>query len=230
MAIVSFPVRSLFLCEYLFLSKSHTGWGGHWRGENGTLETVICPLSYTTRRPLEAMCGQGYTISNGALNTYFAADLLHRLYHVTSIGDGVVEHYADSYAECLELAEHEPEDAVRNTHSLQYFALEIWAMEVTLPGEGCIGRAATPSAAVAASSSMVSPAVIASTTPSSMMAATSAAAATSSSAATSAQAVGQSATSTSSAATVSSSSLVVSSMLISIQECHTHANGEVHCV
>jgi hypothetical protein len=108
-----------------------TGWGGHWRGENATDETVICPLSYTTRLPLEALCGK--------LATYFAADLMHRLYHTTKIGEGATEHFADSYSECLELAEEKPNDAVRNTHSLQYFALDVYAMEVTLPGEGCTG-------------------------------------------------------------------------------------------
>ncbi|KAJ9619270.1 Prenylated Rab acceptor protein 1 [Taxawa tesnikishii (nom. ined.)] len=94
------------------------------------------PLSYSTRQPLEALCGGGYTVSNGALNHYFASDLLHRLYHVTSIGEGAVEHYADSYAECLELAESEPSEAVRNSHTLQYFALEVYAFEVAAPGEG----------------------------------------------------------------------------------------------
>jgi hypothetical protein len=116
-----------------------TGWGGHWRGENATDETVICPLSYTTRLPLEALCGNGYTVANGKLATYFAADLMHRLYHTTKIGEGATEHFADSYSECLELAEEKPNDAVRNTHSLQYFALDVYAMEVALPGEGCTG-------------------------------------------------------------------------------------------
>jgi hypothetical protein len=120
-------------------SNRDTGWGGHWRGENGTQETVICPLSYQTRHPLEALCGDGYTVANGALNYYFASDLLHRLYHVPKIGEGVTEHYADSYAECLELAQQEPAKAVRNTHTLQYFALEVYAFEVALPGEGCTG-------------------------------------------------------------------------------------------
>ncbi|CAD0114698.1 unnamed protein product, partial [Aureobasidium uvarum] len=100
---------------------------GHWRGENATDETVICPLSYTTRQPLEALCGNGYTVATGKLATYFAADLMHRLYHTTKIGEGAAEHYADSYAECLELAEKNPAEAVRNTHTLQYFALEVYA-------------------------------------------------------------------------------------------------------
>lgn len=118
------------------------GWGGHWRGENATDETVICPLSYSTRQPLEALCGNGYTVANGKLATYFAADLMHRLYHTTKIGEGAAEHYADTYTECLELAKQNPVEAVRNTHTLQYFALDVYAMEVALPGEGCTGTPA----------------------------------------------------------------------------------------
>lgn len=116
------------------------GWGGHWRGENATDETVICPLSYTTRMPLEGMCGYGYTVAAGKLNFFFAADLIHRIYHLPKVGETVVEHYADSYAECLELAKTNPAEAVRNTHSLQYFALDVYAYDIALPGEGCTGK------------------------------------------------------------------------------------------
>lgn len=64
---------------------------------------------------------------------------MHRLYHTTKIGEGAAEHYADTYTECLELAKENSTEAVRNTHSLQYFALDVYAMEVALPGEGCTG-------------------------------------------------------------------------------------------
>ncbi|KAK7980294.1 hypothetical protein PG989_012751 [Apiospora arundinis] len=117
------------------------GWGGHWRGENGTDETVICPLSYTTRKPLEGMCGYGYTVATGALSFYFGSDLIHRLLHMPSVGEGVAEHFADSYAECLELAKTKPTEAVRNSHTLQYFALDAYAFDVALPNEGCTGKA-----------------------------------------------------------------------------------------
>jgi hypothetical protein len=30
------------------------------------------------------MCGMGYDVTNGATNTFWASDLLHRLYHVVS--------------------------------------------------------------------------------------------------------------------------------------------------
>lgn len=57
-----------------------------------------------------------------------------------SNGEGVVEHYADSYDECLELALTSPTEAVRNTHSLQYFALDVYAYDIALPNDGCTGK------------------------------------------------------------------------------------------
>jgi hypothetical protein len=91
------------------------------------------------------LCANGYTVANGKLATYFAADLMHRLYHTTKIGEGAAEHYADTYTDCLELAQENPAEAVRNTHTLQYFALDVYAMEVALPGEGCTGTPAEES-------------------------------------------------------------------------------------
>jgi hypothetical protein len=51
----------------------------------------------------------------------------HRLYHVPQITDGKVEHYADSYDECLDLAKNNATFATLNTHSLQYFANHVYA-------------------------------------------------------------------------------------------------------
>jgi hypothetical protein len=150
------------------------------------------------------MCGNGYTIANNKLATYFAADLMHRLFHTTKIGEGAAEHYADTYSECLELAQNNSAEAVRNTHSLQYFALDVYAMEVALPGEGCTGTPAeeedgshaAASASSASASASSAPASSAASSPSS--AGSSAAAST-----TAAQAASQTASKTSSAATVS---------------------------
>ncbi|KAH0343891.1 zincin, partial [Aureobasidium melanogenum] len=190
----------MFRCDDVDGNCHQEGWGGHWRGENATDETVICPLSYTSRQPLEALCGNGYTVANGKLATYFAADLMHRLYHTTKIGEGAAEHYADTYTECLELSKENPAEAVRNTHTLQYFALDVYAMEVALPGEGCTGK---PDEEESGDSHAAAPA---SSAPSSSVASTAATTAASSTAT-------QNASKTTSAGT----------------ECHTHAGGEVHC-
>ncbi len=97
-------------------------------------------MSFTTRQPLEGLCGYGYQVVTGKLNFHFGSDLIHRLLHIPSIGEGVAEHYADTYSECLELAVSDPALAVRNSHTLQYFALDVYAYDIALPGEGCTGR------------------------------------------------------------------------------------------
>ncbi|KAI1339354.1 Metalloprotease [Xylariaceae sp. FL0016] len=129
-----------FRCDDIDGNCHQDGWGGHWRGENATSETVICPLSYTTRMPLEGLCGYGYTVAAGELAFYFGSDLIHRLFHMPKFGEATVEHHADTYADCLELAASNPAEAVRNSHTLQYFALEVYAYDISLPGEGCLGR------------------------------------------------------------------------------------------
>jgi hypothetical protein len=145
---------------------------------------------------------------------------MHRLYHTTKIGEGAADHFADTYSECLELAEEKPSDAVRNTHSLQYFALDVYAMEVALPGEGCTGTPAT----AAINSHAAAPAV------SSVSSVVSSVA----SSTTAAQAPSQIASKASSAATVSLPSFLLytqsKSLILTLhKECHTHAGGEVHC-
>ncbi|KAJ9634950.1 Prenylated Rab acceptor protein 1 [Coniosporium tulheliwenetii] len=145
-----------FRCDNPDGNCEQEGWGGHWRGENATLETVICPLSYSTRWSLEAMCGNGYTVAGGATNAYWASDIVHRLFHVYNIGEGTIEHYADDYAACLALATSNPEEAVRNSDTLLYFALDVYAWDVALPGEGCTGNAPEESSSAAATTSATS--------------------------------------------------------------------------
>ncbi|KAJ2898264.1 zincin [Zalerion maritima] len=116
------------------------GWAGHWRGANATQETVICPLSFSSRLYLSSVCGLGYSVANSALNTYWATDLLHRVFHVPQISEGVVSHYAEDYAEVLELARTEPEKSVIDSEALQYFAIDVYAFDVAAPGVGCSGE------------------------------------------------------------------------------------------
>lgn len=133
---------------------------------------------------------------------------MHRLFHTTKIGEGAAEHYADTYSECLELAQNNSAEAVRNTHSLQYFALDVYAMEVALPGEGCTGTPAEEEdgSHAAPASSAASSAAPASSAAYSAGAASSAASSASSAvtSTTAAQAASQTASKTSSAATVGS--------------------------
>lgn len=84
---------------------------------------------------------------------------MHRVLHVPQISEGVVEHYAEDYADVLELAETNSTYSVIDSDALQYFALEVYAYDVAAPGVGCPGEtpesetapAATTAAAPAAS-------------------------------------------------------------------------------
>lgn len=129
---------------------------GHWRGSNATQETVICPLSFEKRLSLEQLCSRGYTVANSPLNTFFAVDLLHRVFHVPAISEGIVEHYSEDSAGVLELAQTTSIFSVRDTDALQYFAIDAYAYayDIANPGVGCTGELeeVTSSAPAAAAS------------------------------------------------------------------------------
>lgn len=129
----------LFRCDDIDENCHQDGWAGHWRGENGSDETVICDLSFTSRKWLSQMCSEGYEVSTKKNTVYWASDLLHRIWHTTKLGQNVVGHYADTYDEVLELAESNPDEAVRNSATLRYYALDVYAYDIAVPGEGCSG-------------------------------------------------------------------------------------------
>ncbi|KAF2764052.1 zincin [Teratosphaeria nubilosa] len=114
-------------------------WAGHSRGENASDETVICERSFTTRWPLAGLCGYGYTVAGGSDAAYFASDLMHRLFHTEKIGETVVRHYYDTYEDVLAVAKNDSAVAVRNSASLRYFALDVYAYDIAVPGVGCTG-------------------------------------------------------------------------------------------
>ncbi|KAH9822076.1 Sfumigata Asp FII [Teratosphaeria destructans] len=114
-------------------------WAGHSRGENASDETVICERSFTTRWPLAGLCGYGYTVAGSPNAAYFASDLLHRLFHTEKIGETVVRDYYDSYEDVLAIAKNDSAIAVRNSATLRYFALDVYAYDIAVPGIGCTG-------------------------------------------------------------------------------------------
>jgi hypothetical protein len=112
----------------------------------------------------------GYNVANSATNLYWASDLFHRLLHVPSVGEGTVEHYSTGkYPAVVAMAKTNSSWSVRDSDTLQYFALEVYAHDVAVPGIGCPGTyIATSSAPVAAvsSSSRAASSMMASATPS----------------------------------------------------------------
>ncbi|KAF9890838.1 hypothetical protein FE257_005409 [Aspergillus nanangensis] len=130
----------LFRCDNPDNNCELEGWAGHWRGENATSETVICEMSYHTRRYLTTMCAMGYTVAGSDIATFWAADLLHRLYHVPAIGQLHVDHFADSFEEVIDLAKSNKTESTRDSETLQLFALEAYAYDISVPGVGCAGE------------------------------------------------------------------------------------------
>jgi hypothetical protein len=54
----------------------------------------------------------------------------------------------------IELAHTRSEHSVRNSDTLQYFALEAYAYDIAVPGEGCTGKWTATSSVVIASSTL----------------------------------------------------------------------------
>jgi hypothetical protein len=79
----------------------------------------------------------GYTVSQSPTNTFWATDLLHRVFHVPQISEDAVHHYAEDYDGVLELAKTNPEKSALDSDTLIYFAIDVYAREVAAPGEGC---------------------------------------------------------------------------------------------
>lgn len=154
------------------------------------------------------MCMRGWTVAGSPYNQYWSSDLHHRLFH-TGVGEGLVDHYADDYGPCLQLAIDNPEEAVRNSHSLALFALDTYAFDVAAPNEGCTGEYVPEEGeeeAAAAATEVTS-------TSSSMAMTTSSAAA--------AEATAEAASTTAEEVETTTSS--------SEEHCHTHDTGEIHC-
>lgn len=190
----------LFRCDDIDGNCQNDGWAGHWRGENGTDETVICDLSYSSRLYNDQLCSQGYTVSGSKTASSWAGDLMHRLLHTDSMGELVAGHYADSFEECLELAKTNHTLAVRNSATLRYFAIDAYTYDIAVPGIGCLGnyKAASKASSDAHTSA-----------PKTSLAAGAKASSVPSSTPTN----GDSVTTTAATGT----------------ECHTHADGVVHC-
>lgn len=101
---------------------------------------MICPLSFETRRPLEAVCGLGYTVIQSPLNTFWATDLLHCILHVPEISENVVDHYAKDYETVIELTETYSNSSIVDSETLGYFAIDVYANVIAAPGMCCHGE------------------------------------------------------------------------------------------
>lgn len=85
------------------------------------------------------MCAFGYNVAEYPTNFYFASDLIHRLYHMPSIGESHVEHYTETYSDVIEMAKNNASYSTHDSDTLQYFALDAYAYDIAIPGVGCSG-------------------------------------------------------------------------------------------
>ena len=155
----------------------------------------------------------------GATNAYFGSDLMHRLHHLPAFGEGFVEHFTETYADVLALAADNATYAIRDSDVLQYFALDVYAYEVVVPGVGCLGDTAAAEAAPTTTAA-AAPTTTASENP--------------------AYPTSETVTPSPAAAETPSSVLTVPpvsrgllgcrrSLTSGLQGCHTHEGGELHC-
>ncbi|KAK1922879.1 putative peptidase family-domain-containing protein [Papiliotrema laurentii] len=129
----------LLRCDDIDGNCHQPGWRGHWRGENGTSETVICDASYVDRKFNLEFCMHGFRLDAVKPAFYWSIDLIHRLFHVPSVTNGLVDHFAEDLHEVVELAAHNGTFAAVDSNALQYFAAHVYAIEVAKGGDACIG-------------------------------------------------------------------------------------------
>ncbi|KAK3064390.1 hypothetical protein LTS18_007597 [Coniosporium uncinatum] len=221
---------AIFRCDDPDMNcATQDAWAGHWRGSNATQETVICPLSFEIRRHLDSMCGLGYTVAGSPTNYFWASDLLHRVYHVPKISEGIVEHYSEDYQGVLTLAQEQPELSARDSDALQYFALDVYAFDISVPGIGCTGQAPPPEEAEAGTSSSISAAASATQSATSASSAVESATSEASSAAAETTLITLEAPMTSATPTAAEAVETGTATTSAADTCHTHDDGFVHC-
>lgn len=147
---------------------------------------------------------KGYQLTNAPASTFWSIDLLHRLLHVPQVTDNAVQHYTSGLAGAVNLAKTNATYAPFDSDVLQYFSAHVYILEVVKGGEGCIGNIAA----------LPQPTTDAHGAP---LASTASATATSSRAATT------------SAPASSARSAAAGAATSSAADCHTHADGSIHC-
>lgn len=103
------------------------------------------------------MCGLGYTVAEGATNTFWASDLMHRLYHVPAVGYGYIDHYIETYNDALAFGQNGTATNAHDSDVLQYFALDVYAYDIAIPGTGCTGQTSSSSSAEDATTTSSTP-------------------------------------------------------------------------
>lgn len=97
------------------------------------------PPPFEERLTLIQVCALDYTVSQTSRLIFWASDMLHRLFHLPSIGRGYIEHYTAGWCGAIEAAAQGNPNVTHDSDVLQYYALEAYAYDIAVPGEGCPG-------------------------------------------------------------------------------------------
>nr|XP_019046794.1 hypothetical protein I302_03397 [Kwoniella bestiolae CBS 10118]OCF25724.1 hypothetical protein I302_03397 [Kwoniella bestiolae CBS 10118] len=99
--------------------------------------TVVCSTYYLSKGPLDELCTAGKTISSQATDGSW---FLHRLLHLPQTTGGGLKDVVDSAHDAVDLAQGvNATQSIKNIHSIQYYALDVYASDILLPAEGCLG-------------------------------------------------------------------------------------------
>ncbi|WWC59804.1 uncharacterized protein I303_102366 [Kwoniella dejecticola CBS 10117] len=102
--------------------------------------TVVCPTYYLSKGPLAELCTNGETIASQGSESTDGSWFLHRLLHLPQTTGGGLSDVVDSAHDAVDLAQGvNATQAIKNIHSIQYYALDVYASDILLPGEGCLG-------------------------------------------------------------------------------------------
>ncbi|WWD19973.1 hypothetical protein CI109_104446 [Kwoniella shandongensis] len=102
--------------------------------------TVVCPTYYLSKKPLAELCTEGQTISSQGSESTDGSWFFHRLLHLPIASGGHLSDVVDTANEAVELAHGvNASQAIRSIHTIQYYALDVYAQDILLPGEGCLG-------------------------------------------------------------------------------------------
>ncbi|GAA5917580.1 hypothetical protein JCM6882_001986 [Rhodosporidiobolus microsporus] len=105
-------------------------------------ETVVCSTYYLAKPRLEDMCAFDQTLVKNGSELTQGAWFMHRLLHNPTASGGRLSDVVDTVEEALELAQGvNKTQAAYSIHSVQYYALDVYAYDVLLPAEGCRGNA-----------------------------------------------------------------------------------------
>ncbi|GAA6032235.1 hypothetical protein JCM8097_007137 [Rhodosporidiobolus ruineniae] len=103
-------------------------------------ETVVCPTYYLAKPRLEETCVNRWTLANNGSELTQGAWFMHRLLHLPTGSGGRLSDVVDTVGAALELAQGvNHTQAAYSIHTVQYYALDVYAYDILAPGVGCRG-------------------------------------------------------------------------------------------